>query len=82
MDELIDHHAVAQYLRVTTRTLRTWIRNGQVPKPIAIGRKQFWVKPVLDAWLSERAQRGCEQQPIKPSNVSRARRGRPRLPAQ
>lgn len=81
MDELIDHHAVAQYLRVTTRTLRTWIRNAQIPKPIVIGRKQLWVKPVLDAWLKERAQCGCEQQPRKESDGSRIRRGRPRLPA-
>lgn len=81
MDELIDHHAVAQYLRVTTRTLRTWIRNAQIPEPIVIGRKQFWVKSVLDAWMKKRAENGCEQQPSRASNVSRARRGRPRLPA-
>jgi len=81
MDELIDHHAVAQHLRVTTRTLRTWIRNEVVPKPITIGRKQFWVKPVLDAWLRERAQSGCEQQPRNASNAPRPRRGRPRLPS-
>lgn len=80
MDELLDHHAVAQFLRVTTRTLRTWIQNGQLPKPIAIGRKQFWVRPVLDAWLKERAQSGCEQLLRKASDVSRVRRGRPRLP--
>jgi len=81
MDELVDHHAVAQHLRVTTRTLRTWIKDGKIPRPVAIGRKQFWVKPVLDAWLRERAQSGCEQQPRKASDVSRVRRGRPRLPA-
>lgn len=81
MDQLIDHHAVAQYLHVTTRTLRTWIRKAQIPEPIVIGRKQFWVKPVLEAWLTDRAQSGCGQQPSRASNVSRARRGRPRLSA-
>ena len=81
MDELIDHNEVAKVLGVTTRTLRTWVRKGQVPGPIRIGRKQFWVKSVFDAWLKDRAQSSCDQPSRKAPDVPRARRGRPRLPA-
>ena len=81
MDDLIDHHAVAQYLHVTTRTLRTWVKDGRVPRPVAIGRKQFWIRPVLEAWLKERAQAGCAPQRAESSQRTHARRGRPRLPA-
>lgn len=81
VDELIDHNKVAKHLGVTTRTLRTWIKNGQIPGPIRIGRKQFWVKSVLDAWLKDRAQGNCDQSSKDAPDVPRARRGRPRLPA-
>jgi len=81
VDELIDHNEVAKLLGVTTRTLRTWIKGGQVPGPIRIGRKQFWVKSVFDAWLKGRAQSSCDQPSRKAPDVPPARRGRPRLPA-
>lgn len=81
MDELIDHHTVAKNLGVTTRTLRTWIRDGQIPAPVRIGRKQIWVKPVLETWLKDRAKKGCDQQLQRTRNVPKAARGRPRLPA-
>lgn len=81
MDELIDHHTVAKILGVTTRTLRTWIKGSQIPAPVRLGRKQFWVKPVLEAWLKDRAEKGCDQQPQSARNVPKAARGRPRLPA-
>lgn len=81
MDETIDHHSVAQYLHVTTRTLRTWIKDGRILRPIAIGRKRFWVKPVLEAWLRERGRVSHDQRAIESSKRTRARRGRPRLPA-
>lgn len=79
--ELIDQHEVAKLLGVTTRTLRTWIKTGQVPRPIRIGRKQFWVKSVLDAWLKDRAQSNCDRPSKDAPDVPRVRRGRPRLPS-
>ena len=81
MDELIDHNEVAKVLGVTTRTLRTWIKNAQIPGPIRIGRKQFWVKSVFDAWLKDRAQSNWDPPSKDAPEVPRARRGRPRLPA-
>ena len=81
MEDLIDHHEIAQYLHVTTRTLRTWIKAGLIPKPVVIGRKRFWSKTVLEAWLRGRAQDGCDQQRMESSKRIRTRRGRPRLPA-
>lgn len=82
MDELIDHHAVAQYLGITTRTLRTWIGSGKIPAPISIGRRRLWVTSILDAWLKVRAEHGITD-PHRPniSHPAPPRRGRPRLPA-
>jgi len=44
VDDKIDQHDVARYLGVSTRTVRTLIKRGELPPPIRIGRKQFWLK--------------------------------------
>ena len=82
MNELIDHHSVAKWLGVTTRTLRTWTRYGKIPAPVSIGRKRLWIRSVLEAWLCARAEHGdIDSQWQNASDRTRARRGRRRLPA-
>ena len=51
MDEKIDQHDVAEYLGVSTRTVRNLIKRGGLPPPIRIGRKQFWLKSNFARWL-------------------------------
>jgi predicted DNA-binding transcriptional regulator AlpA len=53
MDDKIDQHDVAKYLGVSTRTVRTLIKRGELPPPIRIGRKQFWLKDKFMCWLND-----------------------------
>jgi excisionase family DNA binding protein len=81
VDEKIDQHDVAKFLGVSTRTVRTLIKRGELPPPIRIGRKQFWLKGEFTRWLHDG---GTASDPMRSdqdgANVF-ARRGRPRLPA-
>ena len=53
VDEKIDQHEVARYLGVSTRTVRGFIARGELPRPIRIGRKQFWLKAEFSRWLHD-----------------------------
>ena len=53
MDEKIDQHDVAKYLGISTKTVRTLIQLGELPRPIRIGRKQFWLKDKFTRWLHD-----------------------------
>jgi hypothetical protein len=78
VEEKLDQHALAAFFGVTTRTLRNWIKGGELLEPIRIGRKQFWFKSKFEAWLRDspgHAPRGAKV-PSKPI----VRKGRPRQP--
>lgn len=55
MDDKIDQHEVAKYLGVSTRTIRALIRRSELPPPIRIGRRQFWLKDNFTSWLRDGA---------------------------
>jgi predicted DNA-binding transcriptional regulator AlpA len=81
VEEKIDQHELAEYLGVSTRTVRTLIKRGELPPPIRIGRKQFWLKDKLTRWLHDGGAASVRMRSAR--NVANAivRRGRPRLPA-
>jgi predicted DNA-binding transcriptional regulator AlpA len=53
VDDKIDQHDVAEYLGVSTKTVRTLIKRGELPLPIRIGRNQFWLKDKFTRWLRD-----------------------------
>ena len=53
MDDKIDQHDIAKYFGVSTRTVRNLIMRGELPPPIRIGRKQFWLKEIFTRWLHD-----------------------------
>lgn len=77
MDDLLDPDAVAKLFGVTTRTIRTWIHDGELLAPIELGRRQYWLKSQLVAWLASRSPGPLPPPPTTPSAPTR--RGRPRL---
>jgi predicted DNA-binding transcriptional regulator AlpA len=81
MDEKIDEHDVARYLGVNTRTIRTLIKRSQLPPPIRIGRKQFWLKDKFTRWLRDGGTTSVQMRSDRDGTNVIARRGRPRLPA-
>ena len=80
MDEKIDQHDVAKYLGVSTRTVRTLIKRGDLPPPIRIGRKQFWLKDKFTRWLHDGGTASVRLRPSSSPAKVVIRRGRPRLP--
>jgi len=71
VDDKIDQHDVARYLGVSTRTVRTLIKRGELPPPIRIGRKQFWLKDkFMRCWTM-----------AEPHRSGRARLGTRRTPS-
>lgn len=80
MDEILDQHDVAKYLKVTTRTLRTWIQHGEILAPVRVGRRQYWLRAELESWLRERFRAGAQSQRRRGATKSGVRRGRPRQP--
>jgi excisionase family DNA binding protein len=53
MDEKADQHNVATYLGVSTRTVRNLVRRGELPVPIRIGRRRFWLKERVTRWRQD-----------------------------
>lgn len=54
-DTLIDKDALAQALSVSARTLRRMVARFELPPPIKLGRRRYWVVGKLRAYLTERA---------------------------
>jgi excisionase family DNA binding protein len=81
VEEQIDQHELAEYLGVSTRTVRTLIKRGELPPPIRIGRKRFWLKDKFISWLEDGSAVSVQMRSTR--NVANVivRRGRPRLPA-
>lgn len=74
MDDLVDQEGVAELFDVSTRTIRNWVSRGELLEPIKIGRKQFWLKSMIQEWLAARSPRNGARQ------VASVKKGRPRLP--
>ena len=80
MDEKIDQHDVAQYLGVSTRTVRNLIMRGELPVPIRIGRKQFWLKCKFMRWLEDGGSVSIQAQAAARSLKLSVPRGKSTLP--
>ena len=51
----IEQREILELLRVTSRTLRTWIHLGRFPKPLPVGRRrQFWSRADVMRALGQR----------------------------
>jgi predicted DNA-binding transcriptional regulator AlpA len=81
VDDKIDQHGIAEYLGVSTRTVRTLIKRGEVPPPIRIGQKQIWLKDEFTRWLHDGGAASIQVRSARNVANSIIRRGRPRLPA-
>lgn len=54
---------VAAALEVSAKTVKRWIRAGDVPGPAVIGTKKRWPRAAFAAWLSSGCPR-CENQSV------------------
>jgi len=79
VDEKIDQHDVAKYLGVSTKTVRALVERGELPPPIRIGRKQFWLKDKFTRWLQDGGAASVQGRSAATSLKLCAPRGRPRV---
>lgn len=50
----------AQVLSISESTLRQWVADGDVPKPVRLGPKaSAWNVQLVRAWISERSRGGA-----------------------
>ena len=47
---------IAKKYGVAARTVQRWIRLGQFPRPIRMGRKRFWIPKQLREWMERRGE--------------------------
>ena len=69
----ITKNEVAALLRVSVRTLTTYMSQGLLPQPLQLGRKLLWDESSLVQFLQVPTTTPAVTRPIKP-----VRRGRPR----
>jgi len=48
---LLSTAETAKLLGVSIRTWYTWDQLGKIPKPVRIGRKLFWRRDEITAWI-------------------------------
>jgi len=66
---------VAEVLRVTTRTVTTYVRQGALPMPVRIGRRPLWAQDDLERAIQASRRPPAAAEPFAPAS---RRRGRPR----
>jgi len=45
---------LARSLGRTVRGLNKMIQRGELPRPFAVGRRRYWRRQTLDAWIARR----------------------------
>lgn len=69
--QLMTMAEVAEYLRVTDRTVRTYVANKTLPAPSRLGRRLLWKRADIDQVLE------LSRRPVL-THPTQKRRGRPR----
>jgi excisionase family DNA binding protein len=54
--DLIPMEQFATTWKVKTRTVRDWVRRGEAPPSIVVGRKRYFRRSAIPAWLESREQ--------------------------
>lgn len=52
---------VADYVRVSVRTIWSHVAKGTFPPPLSIGRAKRWLRSDIDAWIAEQRQKAGQK---------------------
>jgi len=52
--EIIDKDALLTELKVSARTLENWVRRGEFPRGVRVGRRMTWSRRALERWRERR----------------------------
>jgi len=66
LSEYLNHTELAKELGLTTRTLRTWRRDGCGPPFLTLRRRLMYRRVAVSAWLHEQERSGPPEPPRKP----------------
>ena len=50
--ELLDPASAGKFVGVSKITWLSMVAQSQAPKPIVLGKRNFWSKSVLEKWIS------------------------------
>lgn len=51
--DLLTVKEMAEALKVSEQTIRKWVKEERIPKPIRVGQKMLWRRETLEKLLSE-----------------------------
>jgi len=54
--ELLDPASAGKFVGVSKITWLSMVAQSQAPKPIVLGKRNFWSKSVLEKWISSGAE--------------------------
>jgi predicted site-specific integrase-resolvase len=75
MKTYLTKNEVAEVLRVTPRTVTTYVRQGALPVPVRLGRRPLWAQDDLERAIQASRHPQAAAEPFAPAP---RRRGRPR----
>ena len=51
MDDLLTPEDLMKFFKVSRKTVDNWVRDGALPKPIKMGRRIFWKRSEIEAYI-------------------------------
>ena len=76
--ELLTTEEAAEHLRLSPRTLETYRVTGEGPRFCKLGKRVFYRRTTLDAWLNERERRSTSDPGPPPSSPTQSPESKPR----
>jgi predicted DNA-binding transcriptional regulator AlpA len=49
---LLDKKAVCDQLRISSRCLEGWVAQGRFPRPVRVGRFNYWDSVAVERWIA------------------------------
>ncbi len=65
LNELFTKSEVAQKLKMSERSVERLVATRRFPRPVRLGKQCYWLKEIVDRWLSQTFQHQKDWQPRK-----------------
>lgn len=50
--QLLDKRTVCEQLKISPRCLENWVARAQFPRPVRIGRFNYWDSVAVERWIA------------------------------
>lgn len=69
-EELLTKKQIAQFLKLSARSIDRKIAQGQFPKGMKIGSLVRWPKALIDKWICDQWEKRCKSEATKLNRLS------------